>query len=113
MTSHHAASPSGPSSSLIRAVQSGRDGWERFVSVCAPAINAWLRRHGLQAADAEDILADVLCTLARQIHSYQPGRPFIPWLLAVVRSRFYDAQRRRGRHPAGQGGTDFLAVVQA
>jgi RNA polymerase sigma-70 factor (ECF subfamily) len=45
----------------------------------------------------EDVVQDVLLTVHRVRHTYEPGRPVKPWLAAIVARRSIDAIRRRGR----------------
>jgi RNA polymerase sigma-70 factor (ECF subfamily) len=40
---------------------------------------------------------DVLLTVHRVRHTYDPCRPFLPWLSAIVSARAIDALRARGR----------------
>ncbi len=46
---------------------------------------------------ADDVVQDVLLTVHRVRHTYQPGRPVEPWLAAIVFRRSIDATRKRGR----------------
>jgi RNA polymerase sigma-70 factor (ECF subfamily) len=43
---------------------------------------------------------DVLLTVHRVRHTYNPSRPFKPWLAAIARRRSIDLLRRRGRRSA-------------
>jgi RNA polymerase sigma-70 factor (ECF subfamily) len=43
---------------------------------------------------------DVLLTVHRVRHTYDPSRPFKPWLAAIARRRSIDLLRRRGRRVA-------------
>ncbi|MBA2467206.1 MAG: sigma-70 family RNA polymerase sigma factor [Sphingomonas sp.] len=45
----------------------------------------------------EDVVQDVLLTVHRVRHTYEPGRPVKPWLAAIVARRSIDALRKRGR----------------
>jgi RNA polymerase sigma-70 factor (ECF subfamily) len=45
----------------------------------------------------EDIVQDVLLTVHRVRHTYDPARPFDAWLATIARRRSVDAIRRRGR----------------
>ena len=45
----------------------------------------------------EDVVQDVLLSVHSVRVTYDPGRPFMPWLLAIVRRRIIDAGRRRLR----------------
>jgi RNA polymerase sigma-70 factor, ECF subfamily len=63
----------------------------------------------------EDVVQDILLTLHRVRHTYDPARPFLPWLMAIVRHRLVDAARRHGRRGARETSIDvvdetFLAV---
>jgi RNA polymerase sigma-70 factor (ECF subfamily) len=49
------------------------------------------------AAGVEDLLQDVLLSLHRVRATYNPSRPFMPWLLAILRHRLVDGARRHGR----------------
>ena len=55
------------------------------------------RRAFLGAADVEDIVQDVLLSVHAVLATYDPSRPFLPWLLAIVRHRLADAARRYAR----------------
>lgn len=58
------------------------------------------RRHSWSEEMAEDVVQDVLLTLHRIRHTYEPGRPVKPWLAAIARRRAVDAMRRQGRQSA-------------
>lgn len=45
----------------------------------------------------EDVVQDVLVSLHRSRHTWNPARPFAPWFYAVLNSRFIDAIRRHKR----------------
>jgi RNA polymerase sigma-70 factor (ECF subfamily) len=47
--------------------------------------------------DVEDLVQDVLLSLHAVRASYDPSRPFMPWLLAIVRNRLADGARRYAR----------------
>src|SRR5690349_4288206 len=49
------------------------------------------------AADVEDLVQDVLLSLHSVRATYDPSRPFMPWLLAIVRRRLADGARRYAR----------------
>jgi RNA polymerase sigma-70 factor (ECF subfamily) len=56
------------------------------------------RRRGFAGeANVEDLVQDVLLTLHRVRATYDPSRPFMPWLLAIVRHRLVDGARRHAR----------------
>ncbi len=85
-------------SRLMRAAQSGdRSAYERLLREISPLIRALVRRHCSNRADIEEMVQDTLLTLHRVRHTYDPGRPFCPWLAAIAWRRSIDALRRRMR----------------
>jgi RNA polymerase sigma-70 factor (ECF subfamily) len=91
--------------SLLVRIRDSRDAaaWRQFVEVYAPLIYGFLRKQGLQDADAADVAQDVLRTVSQTIGqwNYDPQRgTFRGWLLAVVHSRLADFHRRQQRHNA-------------
>jgi RNA polymerase sigma-70 factor (ECF subfamily) len=69
------------------------------------------RRGFLGVADAEDLVQDVLLSVHAVLATYDPSRPFMPWLLAIVRNRLADAARRYGRQQAHETQVDDLQVT--
>jgi len=82
-------------SALMAQSQAG-DGqaYRRLLQSILPYLRALARRAGLPADEVEDAVQDVLITLHSIRHSYDPARPFAPWLAAVARHRIIDRRRR-------------------
>jgi RNA polymerase sigma-70 factor (ECF subfamily) len=59
-----------------------------------------VRKRISNPALVEDVVQDTLMTLHRIRHTYDPGRPFLPWLSAIASARAIDALRRHGRMSA-------------
>ncbi len=85
-------------SELLAAAQAGdADAYRAFLTAAAPFIRALARRR-LDSEDlADDVVQDVLLTVHRIRHTYEPGRPVEPWLAAITARRAIDALRKRGR----------------
>ncbi len=80
------------------AAQAGdRIAYEQLLRAVTPFIRAVARRHCRNPADLEELVQDSLLTLHRVRHTYDPGRPFSPWLAAIASRRSIDALRRRIR----------------
>jgi RNA polymerase sigma-70 factor (ECF subfamily) len=62
-----------------------------------PIIRRAARRSGASAADVDDVVQDVLLTVHRVRHTFDPQRSFIAWLTAITRRRTIDLLRRHGR----------------
>lgn len=85
--------------SLMAKAQGGDEAaYRRLLREIAPLLRSLCRQGLRNAADAEDALQDILLTLHRVRHTYDPARPFLPWLFAVGRRRIIDSQRRLARH---------------
>ena len=52
------------------------------------------------AAEIEDAVQDVLLTIHRQRHTYDPDRPFGPWLVTIAKRRIIDKFRETMRRNA-------------
>ncbi|MBK4784044.1 MAG: sigma-70 family RNA polymerase sigma factor [Pantoea sp. Pent] len=83
---------------LMERAQAGDQcAYTRLLRALVPVIRAQVRRRLSDEALTEDVIQDVLLTLHRVRHTYDPAYPFRPWLTAIVSARAVDALRRRGR----------------
>lgn len=85
-------------SGFMAAAQDG-DGaaYARLLREIAPFLRVLVRHRCRDPDRAEDIVQDVLLTLHRVRHTYDPNRPFTPWLAAICERRSIDALRKRVR----------------
>jgi RNA polymerase sigma factor (sigma-70 family) len=81
----------------MRAAQAG-DGraYGQLLAESAPIIRRAVGKRW-NGPDVEDIVQEVLLSLHSVRHTYDPARPFLPWLLAIVQYRVADAARRHAR----------------
>jgi RNA polymerase sigma-70 factor (ECF subfamily) len=99
---------------LMGAAQRGdADAYAALLGVLTPRIRQVVaRQRGFAGTHAvEDIVQDVLVSLHTARATYDPSRPFMPWLLAIVRHRLADAARRYGRGPAREVVVEDLDVT--
>ena len=83
---------------LLAAAQRGDSGaYRQFLQAIVPFVRAIARRRCWSEDLAEDVVQDVMLTVHRVRHTYQPGRPVEPWLAAIAVRRSIDANRKRGR----------------
>jgi RNA polymerase sigma factor (sigma-70 family) len=85
---------------LMQAAQAGdADAYLTLLREITPRVRkiVW-RRRGAGAPDTvEDLVQDVLLSIHVARASYDTSRPFLPWLLAIVRHRLADGARRYAR----------------
>src|SRR6266571_2157396 len=70
---------------LMQAAQAGEaDAYIQLLEEITPRIRQIVRRHRtfLEAEDIEDLVQDVLLSIHGVRATYDPQRPFMPWLLA-------------------------------
>jgi RNA polymerase sigma factor (sigma-70 family) len=96
-------------SQLMGASQAGeRAPYERLLREITPLIRSIVRRHCRNRADIEEMVQETLLTIHRVRHTFDPSRPFGPWLAAIASRRSIDALRRRVRvakHEAPEDGS--------
>ena len=84
---------------LMVLVQSGdQKAYTYLLRSLVPVIRSLVRRWIADEVLVEDVIQDVLLTLHRVRHTYDPAAPFLPWLMAISHARAVDALRRRGRY---------------
>ncbi|MGF6270102.1 RNA polymerase sigma factor (sigma-70 family) [Lelliottia nimipressuralis] len=83
---------------LMTKAQAGdRHAYTQLLRAIVPAIRAIVRRQVFDPALVEDVIQDVLLTVHRVRHTYDPDCPFLPWLMAITQARAVDALRHQGR----------------
>ncbi|HEV7267759.1 MAG TPA: sigma-70 family RNA polymerase sigma factor [Falsiroseomonas sp.] len=88
-------------SQLMAAAQGGdARAYDMLLRDCLPLLRAICRARLRDPSDAEDAAQDALLTIHRVRHTYDPARPFRPWLAAIAERRAVDRGRRRGRTSA-------------
>jgi len=82
---------------LVTAQRGDADAYKSFLTSILPFVRAIARRRCWSDDMVDDVVQDVLLTVHRVLHTYQPGRPVEPWLAAIAVRRSIDATRKRGR----------------
>ena len=85
-------------SALMAAAQAGdKAAYGRLLRECTPLIRRVVRR-GLTPDRVDDVVQDVLFTIHRARHAYDPARSFSAWVVTIAQRRAIDLMRNRGRH---------------
>lgn len=83
------------------AIGGDRQAYQALLVALTPYLRAMARRRcaqfGAPAADAEDILQDVLLAIHLKRATWDVDRPIGPWLATIVRNKMIDSLRRKGR----------------
>lgn len=86
---------------LMAHAQAGeREAYRRLLEEITPYVRSLAARCHRDPGDLEDTVQDVLLTVHAIRHTYDPTRPFGPWLVAIANRRITDRLRRQGRSRA-------------
>src|SRR4051794_32735729 len=89
-------------------LQSDAAAWKRFVDLYSPLLVSWLRRQGVRAQDADDLVQEVLGVVVRELpgfrHNQRPGA-FRAWLRAILVNRHRAFWRAHRTQPIAAGGS--------
>jgi RNA polymerase sigma-70 factor, ECF subfamily len=81
--------------------------YERLLRELAGVIRAYIRSRFGTLAFTEDCVQECLIAIHGARHTYDPKRPFRPWLFAIVRNKTVDLLRRSStRHRAREGAVE-------
>jgi RNA polymerase sigma-70 factor, ECF subfamily len=82
---------------MARAQDGDRHAYRTLLQDVTPYLRALASRCFKDPRDTEDAVQDVLLTIHAVRHTYDPGRPFGPWLVAIANRRIIDRLRRETR----------------
>jgi RNA polymerase sigma-70 factor (ECF subfamily) len=82
---------------MARAHEGDRAAYHRLLQEITPYLRSLAARWHRDPGDVEDSVQDVLLTIHSIRQTYDPARPFAPWLVAIAKRRFIDRLRRQGR----------------
>jgi len=108
-------SPSTHASLLLRLRDSqDHEAWLEFVSLYEPVAYRLLRRHGLQDADAREVMQELLMTVSRNIDRWDPAKErgsFRGWLRCVARNLVINWLKNRQRKDIATGGSRLQTML--
>jgi len=77
-----------------------QQGDKRAYAMLLDEARKWLKsyfRRRMSPDHLDDVIQETLISLHRKLASYDPERPFLPWLAAIARYRWVDHLRRLSR----------------
>ncbi|MEE9432984.1 MAG: sigma-70 family RNA polymerase sigma factor [Sphingorhabdus sp.] len=89
--------------SLRQLMRLAQRGDKSAYSTLLTEAGRWLSRfyaHKIAPDAVDDLVQDTLMSVHRKLSSYDPSRPFLPWLAAIARYRWVDRLRQTYKHQA-------------
>lgn len=89
------------------------EAWMEFVTLYEPVVYRLLCQHGLQDADARDVMQDLFLVVNRNIEGWHPTKPqasFRSWLRRVIRNLVINWLKNPQRR-ALSGGSELHAML--
>src|ERR1700733_15355561 len=104
--------------SLLLRLRDSQDheAWVEFVSCYEPLVYRLLRRHGLQDADAREVMQELFLAVSRSIDRWDPAKErgsFRAWLRRVARNLVINWLNQRERRVLAAGGSDLQAMLES
>jgi len=95
---------------MQRAQEGDSAAYSELLTELVPLLRRQIRhrRLTLQPQDIEDLVQEVLLSLHAVRNTYDPSRPFVPWLMAIAHNRMVDGVRRQVRRSANEVTVEFL-----
>ena len=100
---------------LARLMAMSQQGDKRAYAMLLEEARKWLRmyyRRRIGPDHLDDLVQETLVSLHSKLSSYDPQRPFLPWLAAIARYRWVDLLRKLSRGDAPAVETDVAAAPQ-
>ncbi len=82
---------------MVLAQAGDHEAYRALLEDLSSSLKAFLQRRLFDSEEVADVLQDILMTLHRARHTYDPARPFDPWAFAIARHVLIDHARRRTR----------------
>ena len=82
---------------MAHAQDGDRSAYQRLLREITPYLRSLAARRHRDPNDIEDAVQDVLLTVHAIRNTFDPTRPFGPWLVTIANRRFIDRLRRQGR----------------
>jgi RNA polymerase sigma-70 factor (ECF subfamily) len=82
---------------MAHAQDGDKSAYQRLLREIAPYLRSLAARRHRDPRDVEDAVQDILLTIHAIRHTFDPTRPFGPWLVTIANRRFIDRLRRQGR----------------
>lgn len=96
-------------------IDASDDAWQQVAELYVPLLRSWLTRFEVDSTDADDLIQEVLLTVARELPQFEHSRrtgAFRSWLRTILVHRLRDFWRSRKYRPAATGGSTWAEQLE-
>ena len=93
---------------MVLAQRGDKEAYASLLVLATVAVKGMVRHKWGDVAWADDAVQETLLSIHRARHTFDPARPFAPWLYAIAQNRTIDVARRERRIGDREQGTDVL-----
>lgn len=93
---------------MARAQDGDRASYASLLNEVTPLLRTTVRRKWRSENDVEDIVQEILLSLHRFRHTYDPTRAFLPWMMTIASRRVADMARKNARKSAHEIGVELF-----
>ena len=97
------------------AAKDDSQSWNHLANMYQPLLQRWASSFGIQPADSEDLIQDVLATVFRELPDFQHNErvgAFRKWLRGIFINRVRHFLRSRQNKPTATGKSSVLQQLQ-
>lgn len=102
---------------ILRVANQGDiESWGEFAAIYEPLVYRIAITKGLQAADADDLVQEVMTRVARSVGKWEPGSKkgtFRGWISTIARNLIIDFLRKSKRVPRTSEKTEIRRIVES
>lgn len=98
---------------IERAQRGDTDAYASLLVLATGAVRRLVRRKWGNVAWLDDAVQETLISLHRARHTFDPARPFAPWLYAIAHNRIIDVARKEFRMGEREQAMDVLPEPKA
>lgn len=95
---------------MAQGLQGNRVAYHRLLTEISSSLTRYFAVR-LPASMVDDAVQDVLVSVHFKRHTYDPKRPFKPWLAAIARYKWIDRVRAISRSPLEPLGDDDISIA--
>jgi RNA polymerase sigma-70 factor (ECF subfamily) len=93
---------------MTLAQRGDKEAYASLLILATGAVKRMIRQKWGDVSWADDAVQETLISVHRARHTFDPSRPFVPWLYAIAQNRAIDVARRERRVSARELGVDVL-----